>query len=149
MKKLTAKSPYARISVAEEDVDDEHTNGNGHGGPHTASPTITRAHLSNGAHAIADDALTLEVDGMMCGHCVSSVHAALVGVPGVASADVDLDGGRATLAIRELFFGLGFDWGAVARLSIHSPRHFMAQLACRGARLSAESQDVLVANGTD
>ena len=41
MKKLTAKSPYARISVAEEDVDDEHTNGNGHGGPHTASPTIT------------------------------------------------------------------------------------------------------------
>ena len=56
-----------------------------------------------------------------------------------------LDGGRATLAIRELFFGIGFDWGAVARLSIHSPRHFMAQLACRGARLSAESQDVLVA----
>ena len=97
MKKLTAKSPYARISVAEEDVDDEHTNGNGHGGPHTASPTITRAHLGNGTHAIADDALTLEVDGMMCGHCVSTVHAALVGVPGVASADVDLDGGRATV----------------------------------------------------
>ena len=34
---------------------------------------------------------------MMCGHCVSTVHAALVGVPGVASADVDLDGGRATV----------------------------------------------------
>ena len=80
MKKLTAKSPYARISVAEEDVDDEHTNGNGHGGPHTASPTITRAHLGNGTHAIADDALTLEVDGMMCGHCVSTVHAATAAI---------------------------------------------------------------------
>lgn len=39
----------------------------------------------------------LKIDGMTCGHCVAAVTKALEAVPGVESADVVLDGGRATV----------------------------------------------------
>ena len=34
---------------------------------------------------------TLKIEGMMCGHCVSHVDAALKGVPGVDSVEVSLE----------------------------------------------------------
>ncbi len=44
---------------------------------------------------------TLHVEGMMCQHCVAHVKKALEGVAGVASADVDLDGKKATVQLAE------------------------------------------------
>ncbi|MFN2431992.1 MAG: heavy-metal-associated domain-containing protein [Gemmatimonadota bacterium] len=38
---------------------------------------------------------TLQVRGMTCGHCTDAVSRVLKGVPGVRSAEVDLEGGRA------------------------------------------------------
>ncbi|HUE77223.1 MAG TPA: cation transporter [Longimicrobiales bacterium] len=40
---------------------------------------------------------TLNVTGMTCGHCVSSVQSALEDVSGVRSARVDLDANRAVV----------------------------------------------------
>jgi copper chaperone len=40
---------------------------------------------------------TLKVTGMTCGHCVRSVSEAIGGLEGVESADVQLEGGRATV----------------------------------------------------
>ena len=37
----------------------------------------------------------LRITGMTCGHCVAAVEKALKGQPGVRTAAVDLDGGRA------------------------------------------------------
>lgn len=42
--------------------------------------------------------VTLPVKGMMCGHCQARVKKALEGVAGVTSADVDLEGAKATVA---------------------------------------------------
>ncbi|WP_283171142.1 heavy metal translocating P-type ATPase [Curtanaerobium respiraculi] len=42
---------------------------------------------------------TLNVEGMMCQHCVKHVKDALEGVDGVDSADVDLDGKKATVSL--------------------------------------------------
>ena len=39
--------------------------------------------------------ITLKVKGMSCGHCVNAVTGALEQVPGVKSAVVDLQAGRA------------------------------------------------------
>lgn len=36
---------------------------------------------------------TLKIDGMTCGHCVSSVTEELSEIPGVTSVDVDLHAG--------------------------------------------------------
>lgn len=44
---------------------------------------------------------TLKVSGMTCGHCVRSVSEALGGLEGVASADVQLDSGQATVVYDE------------------------------------------------
>ena len=44
---------------------------------------------------------TLHVEGMMCQHCVAHVKKALEGVAGVISADVDLDGKKATVELAE------------------------------------------------
>ncbi len=44
---------------------------------------------------------TLKVSGMTCGHCVKSVTDALEDVDGVTRADVDLQGGRATVEYDE------------------------------------------------
>jgi copper chaperone len=41
---------------------------------------------------------TLEVSGMSCQHCVAAVTRALKKVPGVESAQVSLEAGRATVA---------------------------------------------------
>lgn len=41
----------------------------------------------------------LTVEGMMCAHCQAHVQKALAGVPGVASATVDLDTKKATVAL--------------------------------------------------
>lgn len=40
---------------------------------------------------------TVHIAGMTCGHCTSSVHDALVALPGVEAVDVQLDAGTATL----------------------------------------------------
>ena len=40
---------------------------------------------------------TIQVTGMTCNHCVHSVQSALEGVPGVRSARVDLQQGRAVV----------------------------------------------------
>ena len=42
---------------------------------------------------------TLDVEGMMCQHCVAHVKKALEGVAGVTAADVDLDEKRATVTL--------------------------------------------------
>ena len=42
-------------------------------------------------------AITLNVEGMMCGHCTSTVQTALEEVAGVESVVVDLDAGKATV----------------------------------------------------
>jgi copper chaperone CopZ len=41
--------------------------------------------------------IELEVSGMSCGHCVTTVRSALTAVEGVHEADVSLPGGRATV----------------------------------------------------
>lgn len=41
--------------------------------------------------------ITLNITGMTCGHCVKSVKQALTDVPGVTSAEVDLQARRATV----------------------------------------------------
>lgn len=44
---------------------------------------------------------TLKVSGMTCGHCVRAVQSALEGRAGVKRADVDLQGGRASVEYDE------------------------------------------------
>ena len=39
--------------------------------------------------------VTLEIEGMTCGHCVKAVSAALRQIPGVTNVRVDLEHGRA------------------------------------------------------
>ncbi len=39
----------------------------------------------------------LDVKGMTCAHCVKAVREALLAVPGVDGADVDLEGASATV----------------------------------------------------
>ena len=51
-----------------------------------------------GASPLEGKTVTLPVKGMMCGHCQARVKKALEGVAGVTSADVDLDGAKATVA---------------------------------------------------
>ncbi|MDP2875169.1 MAG: cation transporter [Holophaga sp.] len=41
--------------------------------------------------------LKLKIDGMTCGHCAMHVKKALLDVPGVSSADVDLQAKEATI----------------------------------------------------
>lgn len=40
---------------------------------------------------------TFRVDGMTCGHCVSSVQNEVSSIPGVTSVDVDLTAGHVTV----------------------------------------------------
>lgn len=51
-----------------------------------------------GASPLEGKTVTLPVKGMMCGHCQTRVKKALEGVAGVTSADVDLEGAKATVA---------------------------------------------------
>jgi len=43
------------------------------------------------------ETVTLPVAGMTCGGCARSVEKKLTATPGVASASVDLEGGKATV----------------------------------------------------
>lgn len=47
---------------------------------------------------MSDVQIALSVKGMMCRHCQASVKKALEAVPGVASADVNLEKARAVVA---------------------------------------------------
>ena len=51
-----------------------------------------------GASPLEGKTVTFPVKGMMCGHCQARVKKALEGVAGVTSADVDLEGAKATVA---------------------------------------------------
>lgn len=45
--------------------------------------------------------VTINVEGMTCGHCAMRVEKALEGVDGVKDAKVDLEGKRATVKVDE------------------------------------------------
>ena len=45
------------------------------------------------------ETLTIPVEGMTCGHCTGTVRHALEGVPGVQSAEVDLESKRARVEV--------------------------------------------------
>ncbi|MFZ0470902.1 MAG: heavy metal-associated domain-containing protein, partial [Thiogranum sp.] len=47
---------------------------------------------------LTPDSYELSIDGMTCQHCVARVEAAILAVPDVVSADVQLDAGRATVS---------------------------------------------------
>lgn len=47
------------------------------------------------------DEITLEVDGMSCGHCQQAVEDALGELDGVTSVEVSLDDGRADVTVDE------------------------------------------------
>ncbi|MGW8437865.1 heavy-metal-associated domain-containing protein [Nocardiopsis sp. NPDC055879] len=49
------------------------------------------------ATTVTDDALVYQVEGMTCGHCVSSVSTEVGRIPGVTSVAVDLAEGRVTV----------------------------------------------------
>jgi len=53
--------------------------------------------------------IRLTVGGMTCDHCVGTVRGALEGVPGVESAEVDLQAGRAEVVVPN-------DWDGASRL---------------------------------
>jgi uncharacterized membrane protein YraQ (UPF0718 family)/copper chaperone CopZ len=61
-----------------------------------------RAEAHAKSDADRDETVTLTIEGMTCSHCVASVARALGEVEGVASADVDLDSGRAVVTGRGL-----------------------------------------------
>lgn len=42
--------------------------------------------------------IVLNVQGMSCGHCVSAITAAVTPLAGVTAVDIDLPGGRVTVA---------------------------------------------------
>lgn len=54
----------------------------------------------------AKENLKLKVDGMTCQSCVTRVQDTLKGVPGVASAEADLEKGEATVTMKA---GMGRD----------------------------------------
>ena len=47
----------------------------------------------------SSDILQIPISGMICGHCVETVRRALEAVPGVRSARVELDRGRAEVEV--------------------------------------------------
>ena len=66
-----------------------------------------------GASPLEGKTVTLPVKGMMCGHCQARVKKALEGVAGVTSADVDLEGAKATVAC-----GTGVSEDALKKASV-------------------------------
>jgi Cu+-exporting ATPase len=52
----------------------------------------------NGDRVPAGEPAVLSITGMTCGGCVASVERVLKRVPGVTGVEVDLAGGRATVA---------------------------------------------------
>ena len=64
---------------------------------HGPEPVDTAPPL-DGATEQRSRTATLAISGMTCSHCAANVRRALLACPGVASATVDLAGGRATVA---------------------------------------------------
>lgn len=50
------------------------------------------------AETVSQNDITLKIDGMTCGHCVSSVTEELSAVPGVRKVEVDLSAGGTSTA---------------------------------------------------
>jgi len=53
--------------------------------------------------AMGEEALHFRIAGMTCAHCVETIRAALIALPGVTAAEVDLNTGAASIA------GIGLD----------------------------------------
>lgn len=53
--------------------------------------------MSQSESSEKSEKVVLDIEGMSCGHCVGRVKDALSAVDGVASADVSLDPGSATV----------------------------------------------------
>ena len=66
------------------------------------------------------ETLELKVEGMTCGGCVKSVTRVLTGIPGVASADVSLEEGRARVAYDPAQTGAEALKQAVERAGYHA-----------------------------
>ncbi|GMU32380.1 MAG: heavy-metal-associated domain-containing protein [Planctomycetia bacterium] len=49
---------------------------------------------------------TIDINGMTCEHCVGTVQKALVTVPGVVSAAVELNPGRALVELDDVTSGI-------------------------------------------
>lgn len=68
---------------------------------------------------MAENTLTIPIDGMSCGHCVASVKDKLSGMPGMTGVEVTLKPGQAVVtgsdlspdAIKAAIEELGFDAG--------------------------------------
>ncbi|MFP4356693.1 MAG: SO_0444 family Cu/Zn efflux transporter [Phycisphaerae bacterium] len=65
-------------------------------------PKLRRAQPDQPADQAAEDHKTLQVEGMTCSHCAASVTESLLALPGVDSAQVDVDSGQAHVAGRDL-----------------------------------------------
>ena len=66
-----------------------------------------------------------KVDGMTCGHCVSTVKAAVGSVPGVEEVEVDLAAGTVTTtgtpseqAVTQAILGAGYDVASAESLPV-------------------------------
>lgn len=57
---------------------------------------------------------TIDINGMTCEHCVGTVQKALVNVPGVVSAAVELNPGRAVVEVDDAASGIASLVRAVA-----------------------------------
>ena len=58
---------------------------------------LSRPHAAAGEPAPAGESVTLAIEGMTCSHCAQSVTRALREAEGVASAEVDLESGKAVV----------------------------------------------------
>ncbi|MGM7668281.1 heavy-metal-associated domain-containing protein [Microbacterium sp. A93] len=52
----------------------------------------------SGREAMNQNDITLKIDGMTCGHCVSSVTEELTAVPGISNVEVTLTAGGTSTA---------------------------------------------------
>ena len=101
----------------------------------TSSAPAPTAPASAPRVAPTGDSIVLTVDGMSCGHCSARVHEALVAVPGVESADVDLEAGRATVtgtAHTDALVAAVESSGHGANLEPRQASYVIAGLSCQG-----------------
>lgn len=69
-----------------------------HGGHAPPGELIDTNPFHEGEYIMANEqTITLKIGGMSCGNCQKHVQEALVGTPGVRSAEVDLQGATATV----------------------------------------------------
>lgn len=98
--KRVKKALEAVPGVASADVDLEKARAVAFCSPEVTAESLVRAVTEAGYEAAPEAAaepreIALSVKGMMCAHCQKRVKKALEAVPGVASADVDLEKARA------------------------------------------------------